>query len=166
MKISVHLLRSPWIIGYSRESSFHLRYFFGTPISFWWSKRILDITDGIGIDLKKSYISWLDDRNLTGIFWSKFCSCWTSSCSTSNHHQFVTRINCTITNLNWLQTALEYNTKRAIYTEQNKVIKFEKSSLKNQVWKKITVIPKKAIWHLAIWQNWYFGLFHHSKIEK
>ena len=25
---------------------------------------------------------------------------------------------------------------------------------------------KEAIWHLAIWQNWCFGQFHHSKIEK
>ena len=30
----------------------------------------------------------------------------------------------------------------------------------------IKVIPKKAIWHLAIWQNWCFGQFYHSKIEK
>ena len=29
---------------------------------------------------------------------------------------------------------------------------------------KFTVIPKKTIWHLAIWQNWCFGLFYHSKI--
>ena len=27
-------------------------------------------------------------------------------------------------------------------------------------------IPKKAIWHLAIWQNWCFGQFYHSKIGK
>jgi hypothetical protein len=27
-----------------------------------------------------------------------------------------------------------------------------------------TVIPKKAIWHLAIQQNWCFGQFYHSKI--
>ena len=27
-----------------------------------------------------------------------------------------------------------------------------------------TVIAKKAIWHLAIWQNWCFGQFYHSKI--
>ena len=25
---------------------------------------------------------------------------------------------------------------------------------------------KKTIWHLAIWQNWYFGEFYHSKISK
>ena len=29
---------------------------------------------------------------------------------------------------------------------------------------KFTFIPKKAIWHLAIWQNFCFGQFHHSKI--
>ena len=26
-------------------------------------------------------------------------------------------------------------------------------------------MPKKNIWHLAIWQNWCFGQFYHSKIE-
>ena len=31
---------------------------------------------------------------------------------------------------------------------------------------KFAVIPKKAIWHLAIWQNWCFGQFYHSKICK
>ena len=31
---------------------------------------------------------------------------------------------------------------------------------------KFTVIPKEAIWHLAIWQNWCFGQFYPSKIEK
>ena len=29
-----------------------------------------------------------------------------------------------------------------------------------------TVIPKIAIWHLAIWQSWGFGQSYHSKIEK
>ena len=28
---------------------------------------------------------------------------------------------------------------------------------------KFTVIPKKAIWYLAIWQNWCFGQFFHPK---
>jgi hypothetical protein len=31
---------------------------------------------------------------------------------------------------------------------------------------KFTVKQKKAIWQLAIWQNWCFGPFYHSKIEK
>ena len=32
---------------------------------------------------------------------------------------------------------------------------------------KFTGIPKKKnIWHLTIWQNWCFGQFYHSKIEK
>ena len=31
---------------------------------------------------------------------------------------------------------------------------------------KFTVIPKKVIWHLEIWQNWCIGQFYHSKIEK
>ena len=31
---------------------------------------------------------------------------------------------------------------------------------------KFTVIPKKVIWHLAIWQNWCYGQFYYSKIEK
>ena len=31
---------------------------------------------------------------------------------------------------------------------------------------KFIVTPKKDIYHLAIWQNWCFGQFHHSKIEK
>ena len=26
-------------------------------------------------------------------------------------------------------------------------------------------LQKKAIWHLAIWQNWSFGQFYHSRIE-
>ena len=30
---------------------------------------------------------------------------------------------------------------------------------------KFTVIPKKAIWHVAIWQNWCFGQFYQSRIE-
>ena len=30
---------------------------------------------------------------------------------------------------------------------------------------KFTVIPKKVIWHLAIWQNWCFGQFYHSKLK-
>ena len=30
---------------------------------------------------------------------------------------------------------------------------------------KFTVIPKKTIWHMAIWQNWCFGEFYHSTIE-
>ena len=40
--------QSATTIRYSRESSFHLRYFFGSPISFWWSKTILNKTDGMG----------------------------------------------------------------------------------------------------------------------
>ena len=31
---------------------------------------------------------------------------------------------------------------------------------------KVTVIPKNAIWHMEIWQNWCFGWFYHSKIKK
>jgi hypothetical protein len=30
----------------------------------------------------------------------------------------------------------------------------------------IYIYIKKAIWHLAIWQNCCLGQFHHSKIEK
>ena len=30
-----------------------------------------------------------------------------------------------------------------------------------KIWRlKCTIIPKKAIWHLAIWQKWCFGLFY------
>ena len=71
--------------------------------------------------VEKSYISWLDDRNLTGIFWGKFCSCWTSSCSTSNHHQFVTRISSMYKAV--LVTALDYkpllNTKGPFIQTKN-----------------------------------------------
>ena len=36
-----------------------------------------------------------------------------------------------------------------------------------KIWRlKFTTIPKKVIWHLTIWQNWCFGQFYHSKIEK
>ena len=31
---------------------------------------------------------------------------------------------------------------------------------------KIYIYTKKTIWHLAIWQNWCFGQFYHSKICK
>ena len=31
---------------------------------------------------------------------------------------------------------------------------------------KLTVIKKEATWNLAVWQNWSFGQFYHSKIEK
>jgi hypothetical protein len=31
---------------------------------------------------------------------------------------------------------------------------------------KIYSYTKEAIWHLAILQNWCFGQFYHSKIEK
>ena len=36
-----------------------------------------------------------------------------------------------------------------------------------KIWRlKCTIKPKKAIWPLAIWQNWCFGWSYHSKMEK
>ena len=46
-------------------------------------------------------------------------------------------------------------------TETNKVFYFQFLNDKIFSYK-----PKKAIWRLAIWQNWCFGQFYYSKIEK
>ena len=46
---------------------------------------------------------------------------------------------------------------------KSKIAEIETAELKDAC---IACIPKKVIWHLAIWQNWCFGQFYHSKIEK
>ena len=93
--------------------------------------------------------------------------CWAKSSTTASYQTTVFLFQqlyfTTIIDPEYMYNMFSRSLKNTCH---QRILRQTKCLLSNFWMIKFTGIPKKAIWHLAIWQHLCFGQFYHSKIEK
>ena len=128
--------------------------FLFSPLKYKWKKGLL-ISKWFPLEFVKVILSsWKLDEN-----WLKI------HCYNALHffvHLFLAKLlgssTCPSTSFFWLLS-------HVIYLELTRV-SYECLLSRAEWWvAELYIIPKKTILHLAIWKNWCFGQFYHSKIS-